>query len=240
MAGELGVKTIGVAAVALVLGFVLGGLGPSGKLRAAEDRIFELEKKVGRGDRAGTELARMIASGIRDSRGGSGLPSAPGAVLTDDTDAPRAPGSPLGSPDDDTDVASVEERQTSIETLKEGLALRARLARQGLIDEAGVTDAQLERIDQVYDAMNDDLLELTRRVSQVMQENGGAEPRRRDLLAFGAEGLATLADAEAQVLATLDADQRADVSDEATDPSSFIAPEVIDVFRQLDDAGDAP
>jgi hypothetical protein len=81
--------------------------------------------------------------------------------------------------------------------------------------------------------MNDQLLQTV----QAFADRASQGPvTRRDMMSFGAETLDLFVTAEDRMLDSLSLDQRASVRDEATDPTSFVDPQIVAVAKSLSGA----
>ena len=235
-------KQIAIAAVTLVLGVILGGLGPRGEVRALEERIAALEDS-GRGDcrsTVGSDLAALMNAGV-SSRG----PAKPER-------------NPLGDRDPDVIAAEnpeaaelVEEMNGSEEAVREeirddlengisgedlelartALELRRAQARAALMEDARPDDTQMEDIDTAVKDMNTQLMGMADELAAMIEN--GEEPSRREAMEFAADALDTMIGTEEAMRAALDEDQIAELEDGALDPFSYIDPELVSALEGL-------
>lgn len=247
MAARFGVQTFVIGAGALVLGLVLGGLGPRSELRAAQQELFDQQKKCANsaGSAAGVEFAKLLGQSMEQRRADKAASAASGGA-PGDVGPLTVEGGPEGS---DGATGSGKPRQPGddggsaeqIEAAKEMLALRSHQARAALIEDADPSADQLKLIDQTLADMNQALLASARDFADRSLAEGTMS--RRDVMSFGADSLSLLVDAEDRLLGALTPDQRAAVRDEATDPTSFVDPQIVSIFEEiqgLDDPGAAP
>lgn len=227
-------KHVVVAAIALVVGLVLGGLLPRAEVRALEQEVASLEDRpctspgVGR-DLAGlfrgqpplveelpprpeAEPSKEAQGGFHVEVGGSGEPADPGLG----GDVPMSP----------------EDREEALAAVQEAMELRRVQARAALIEDADPSDEQLASFDAAMATMNEELTGLAE--GFVAQYQDGREPTRRDMMAFAADTLDVMITAEDQITSVLDADQLAAADPEAYDPFSHVDPGVVDVLWELD------
>lgn len=226
-----------VAAVALVVGLVIGGIAPRAELRRVQAELEEARSKQGRG--VGSDLARMFGrGGLRAAARGEEAPivvdpgtAAPPARDDDAADAPPPPG--------ERRRARLEARREGedgepqdLGAVREALELRRTQARAALVEDAGADDAQLAEIDAAVAAMNKDLLALGNEF--VERYGDGSEPTRHDAMSFAADALDVMLEADEAISGALDPEQLEAVEDEAVDPFSYIDPALIDLLEQVD------
>lgn len=237
------VRAVLVGAVGLVVGLVLGGVGPRAEVRRLEKRVFDLERAAAR---EGPTLSREITN----------LLTNPGRLGADPLDlgpsSPRLPADELDRPgqepeedgrfedEDPDDPASVKEpRPTFRDELghaREVLGVRAAQARAALHEDIDPTGEQVARIDAVVDDMNDQLFSVTRDFLE--RTRAGETMPRRDTMALGADVLDILTTAESRMLDEMTPSQREAVREEATDPTSFLDPSLIDLLGEYEDLPD--
>ena len=228
MAVEFGPRHFLLAGFAVVVGLVVGGLGPRSELRDLRERVAEAEAHAC--DRPmGTDIARVFR----------GRPWEPPADDTPSDDgvaaAPPVPPEPGGhveitiGDDDDQDAPPDE----SMDAMRDAMELRRTQAVAALREQASASDAQMASVDAITDEMNRDLHALATEFVQTVTEAGG-EPGRHDMMVFAADTLDVLLAAEEQLYGAFDEDQRAAVDDEATDPLSFVDGQILEVLAELD------
>jgi hypothetical protein len=228
---EFGPRQLVLIGIAMAVGLVLGGLGPRSEVRALRQEIAE------QGDEAcDRQVGREIASVFQ------GRPWEPpsGADPSVTAPAPEAPEpertSGVQITVNDQPVEDGEEAEPDPETLdamRDAMELRRTQAEAALREQAGATDAQMQTVDQIADVMNDDLRSLASEFVETVKTTGG-EPTRHELMVFAAETLDVLLAAEEQMYDAFDAEQRASVDEEATDPLSFVDGRVVEILAELD------
>ena len=174
------------------------------------------------------EVARLFQARATDLPGeggradgaidaGEGGPEAPVPVEEVGPDAPGAP----------SDGPSASE----LDDIRAGLATRARLARQALIDGADPDPEQLAELDASIAAMNADLQVIA---EDFVRAHADVEPQRGDLMRFAADALDVLIVTEDTFTAALSPEQREALADEALDPLSYVDAGLVDVLAELD------
>jgi hypothetical protein len=226
-------RVLVVGAATFVVGFVVGGVGPRGELRAAEAENFELQRKGGRGAGSG-ELSRILTGRLGPEgveRGGR----APGGAFPPAADDAATPGDEIPGPEEqagEDEVPDLRSRGDAQAALREAIAARAAQARAALTEDADPSPQQLARIDAAYAEMNDALDGLAR---EFVQRTRDGEPMgRREMMAFGADLLDVLVTAEDKVLGSIEADQRSALREEASDPTSYVDARIVDMISELE------
>lgn len=222
-------KQVLLAVVAVVLGFVLGGLGPRAQLRTLEASIEDLaaercEQRVGR------DLAAMFGA-ARTSGPPSQAPYVPphARELTVEPREDTAAAEPAEVlPPEDPAEAMEEE----LEAARTALDLRRAQARAALMEDADPSDEQLDRIDDAVEQMNVELEDLAADIIDVV--NSGEEPSRREMMVFAADALDVMITAEESIAGSLGDDQLGSVEDGSIDPFSYIEPDLVDMFYEID------
>jgi len=238
------VRALLLGAVGLVVGLVLGGVGPRAEVRRLQDRVFELEREAAR---SGPGLSREIANILTNPRGmgaeplraeggrepdpftedGGGEGGTPDVRMGPDKrdDEPLEDGVPGGEPP----MTFTEE----LDHARELLTVRSAQAKAALYEDIRPSGEQEARIDAVLADMNDQLFDVTR--DFLDRTRGGEVAPRRDMMALGADVLDILTTAESSVLDQMTPSQRAAVREEATDPTSFVDPGLLDLVAEYDD-----
>lgn len=222
------------AALALLLGVVLGGLGPREDLRAAEARITELEAKEC--ERPVAEgFAALLAAGAASRGGPSGdRPEDPPTPEAQREDGARPDAPPEEAPEADeprSDVP-VSGEARSLDSARAAMEIRRTQARAAMIERADPDDAQLAEFDDALDDMNDELFGLADEVTARLA--AGETPERRELMTFAAEALDIVLVADERVQASLSEEQLEALDDAAVDPLSYIDPQILDLLQGLD------
>ena len=222
-----------LAAVALVAGLVIGGLGPrqeARRLREALDAAPEVADCPT--DRAeispqiagvfrGRPLDHRLPVGAPDEQGRTGAPDEPVAA----TGSPGAEGG-----EGDEVAAAIEDPEEAIRLAKQAMELRRAQARQALI-EAGATPAQLAAVDRAMAEMNDRLTALTEEFVGTIE--AGEQPDRREMMLFAADTLDALITSEDALYSTFDAETRAALDETALDPFSYVDGRVVEQLATL-------
>jgi len=210
------------AAVALVVGIVLGGLFPRAEVRELRSQVSELEERECRTP-VGRELATLLT---RPPVPPPAPAPAPEAWEEPETDEPPPPPGETDVPE--PDFAPEE----GIEVMKEALELRRVQARAALLEDADPDDAQLGEFDAAIADMNVALREIAEDVVARVQDYG--EPTRHEMMVFAADTLDVLIEAEERMVSTLDEEQLEQVEDASVDPFSYVDPALLDLFAELD------
>lgn len=229
MIRSLSVSHLVVAVVALVLGVLVGGVGPRGEARALQQQLVELEgRECARGRGVGAEIAgafrgRPLVFGEEATAAAEPAPSEPVAVPTRESSAggaERSQGTSAGGGPDE------------VEAVMEAMELRRRQAMQALIDHGGLDAAQQELAEGVVDELNSELELLAEEFVTTME--GGVEPDRRESMLFARDAIDVLLDAENGLYDLMDESQREGLGPEITDPFNYIDGGVVSVLRELD------
>jgi hypothetical protein len=222
---DWGAKHLILAVLMLVVGLVAGGVGPRAEVRSLRDQISELEERpCAQG--TGRQIAQVF--------GGRAW------------EAPRPqPGKDEGKTEPAGDDAENDEPEVHFEAgegeemgpenldlMKEALVLRRSQALAALREQAGASDEQMEKVDEIVDNMNSSLRGLAEEFVQTVQD--GQEPSRRDLMLFASDTLDVLIEAEDSLYGALPPDQRAALEDQVLDPTSYVDGSVVDVLAELD------
>lgn len=232
MTNRWGAAHVLVAAVALVIGLVLGGLGPRSEARVLREKVDALSSKdcSSRGSGMGREIAEVFRGRPLD------LPDAPAAEQPAGAD-PASEGkdravskvegaeAPDGQPEDQP---TPEEALTAA---REAMEMRRAQARAALA-EAGLTEEQMATIDTAMSRMNADLSALTETFVASLQD--GAEPDRREMMVFAADTLDVLIEGEDALYGVLDEQQREGLDEAALDPFSYVDGQVVENLMQLE------
>ncbi|GEM_PF-1143392 len=236
-------KLIASAFVALFLGILLGGYGPSAEL----DRLQKLDRP-NQGlfaavpepcdSNVGSDLATLLGNGV----GRADTPP-----LRDEPETPDPRAAELAAEIDAAGeqaeaqlrdgIEAAANNEEELELARTALELRRAQARAALLEDSDAEDEQMEQFDTAVDAMNGVLLDLTEEMTEMVE--GGREPGRREAMEFAADALDALLSAEDNMRSAFRPDQLAEVEDSAIDPFSHIDPAIIDVLEGLDFGDDA-
>ena len=242
-------REIAVGALALLLGLVLGGVGPRAELNRMMQTVDSVDV-----ERCKNTLGEDLASLFGAAKGGGvplvGLsPPAPAPALARGPSAERLQHDTAEAEAMLEQIRAEEEAvaeevrdevraalQDSEELLlaRSALELRRAQARQALIDEADPDGGQLDEIDDAYESMNGTLEGLAGELAEIVL--AGEEPDRRRAMEFAADALDAMLVAEDRVLRSLDEDQRAELGQDAANPFNHVAPGLIDALLELDEA----
>lgn len=230
-----------VGGLAFLGGVVAGGLGPRAELRTLRAELLEAERTAAQAGRrsATSELTDLLVGGVRSSadperphRGseerGAPAPQAEPEELAED-------GLPVGEARDE--VQPAEEGASRFELMADALELRRAQARAALVEDARPTPEQLDQIEQALVEMNEELEGFARELVALSAE--GREPGRRDAMRLGLDALDLLVVTEDRMLEALDPDQRANLREASTDPTSFVDPAVLQIMSGLERSGGA-
>jgi hypothetical protein len=226
------VQTMLVGAVLLVVGLVVGGLGPRQEAR-------QLRKALEAAPEACTDdgnLARGIAS-VFSGRplGGQlpqpGSPAADAPAATEDlSTAEGAPGEVVSEGDEPEARAPDIDPDEAVRIATQAMAMRRAQARAAL-EEAGATEEQLAKVDAAVTAMNTELLSIAEEFVTGMED--GAEPDRHDMMVFASETLEVLLTADETLSGTFDPEVRAALDEAALDPFSYIDGPLVEQLVRL-------
>ncbi len=239
-------REIAVGAIALLIGLVIGGVGP----RAELNRMMQTVQSVD-AERCKNTFGEDLATFFGGAQAG-GLP----LVAPAPRSAPPETRAAIESGPDPRDaeveaaLAQIEadeaaatqevadgmraalENGEELEIARSALELRRAQSRQALIEAADPDDQQLSTIDNAYDAMNETLEGLAGGLAELVLSGG--EPDRRQAMVFAADALDAMLVAEDQVLGALDEGQRADLDADVANPFNHVAPALIDALMDLD------
>ncbi len=242
-------KYIGVAAVAIVLGVLLGGFGPRAEVRDLQRQMRELEEAPCT-NQFGRDLALLMGQGVGRSTtqpppfdeepGVEGGERSPEAIAAENPAAAE-----IAREIEETEAEVEEELREAmregltadeeLDAFRTALELRRAQARAAVREQVDPDDEQWELIDGAVADMNDTLIGLGEELAEIFA--AGEEPTRRDAMEFSADALDALLEAEDRMRGALDDDQLADLEDGALDPFSYIDPALIDVLMELGDLG---
>jgi hypothetical protein len=206
---------------AVLVGLVIGGLGPRAELRSLRAEIDLLEARPCTGSQVGTRIFSEVLRPPGTPEAGGG-PSNPDGEPGDGREA--GGGAPRGREGDQRDV----------ERMKDALDVRRAQAAAALRERAAADDAQMAQIDEITSEMNDALRQLATEFVQVANASGSGMPSRRDAMWFAADALDILIEAEESMWGTLDDEQAAGVDPDVLDPTAYIDGTIVDVMAELD------
>jgi len=177
--------------IALVAGFLLGGLGPRRDLAATQAKIEEANRRA---DAAEKKAARRSSDRFLLLPDFPSVPSAP---------APAKP-SPTASGSEKDTAESPEPSGTPVDTMKafdlavEAQRLRARQSRAALSEAVKLDPKQEQQVDDVVAKMNAELAQHAREIADVMNAvNSGEEPDPLEMLTITRDVSTILVDSQA-------------------------------------------
>jgi hypothetical protein len=242
-------KQIAIAAVALMVGFVLGGLGPREELRDAKKALATVEDAAPSG--VGSDLARLLRVGT-----GPATPCPPTIVsgevvaTVDPRDAAVEEAEALAEKNPEL-VAALEEMDAEhadareevadeladiplekLDAARTALDLRRAQTRAALVEQLDPSIEQLESLDGAYDSMNEVLVGLSEEIAAIV--NDGEVPERRDAMAFAADALDAMLESENAARGLLDQEQLTDMADDLLDPFKWVDPEILDSLTAIE------
>lgn len=228
-----------VAVFALVLGLVIGGIGPRAQVRSLEQQLAEANECPT--STMGSEIANVFRGRPwedeqRPRRRVRKIETPDPKPVAESAEAGEEPKDDEGGIrfefGDGEKTMTPDELEANLDLAREALEIRYAQAREALLQDADPTPEQVQAIDDAMGRMNDDLLTLAHELTDTV--NSGEEPTRRDTMAFAAETLDVLLQAEDDLRGALSEDQIGALQDESLDPMSYVDPALIDVFSELD------
>lgn len=224
-------REIVIAAVALVLGAVLGGVLPREQVRDLKAQVAQLSDRDCR-PKLGQQLAGMLVKPRPTPKSKKWEPVITAPPEKPDEAAPApAPAPEPPAPSSDTGSSAAPGTQ-GIEQAKEALALRRTQARAALLQDADPDAQQLKQFDGAVADMNADLRTLAQQMVDKSQRDGPLS--RRDTMQFASDALDVLITADDRMNGALTPDQVASVDDASVDPFSYVDPSILDLFAELD------
>ncbi len=198
------IKRIGFAALGLVGGFLLGGLGPrsdladlKAQLSDAEQRAEDAESKAGR-----RSMGSSLMPGFGEAFGrpktsqGSGEQLDPGEQRMhrkQDGEAELSVVEGDQSQEDWDQMPPMERFDLAVDAQR----MRARQSRAALIEQADLNDEQVARADAVISRMNDELAYLGEDVVDLMLSD--EEPEAQDVLGVSHDVTGVLYEAQVEL-----------------------------------------
>ena len=223
-----------LAALSLLVGLVLGGLGPRSEVRHLQKQLEE-QPDGPCVSTVGADLAALMGGRNRGQQAPQRSPLGdrePAELAEMNPEAAELVES-MSDEQERMEEGVREELSSGIgeeeqELARTALELRRAQARAALVEDARPDETQMEAIDTAVKDMNDSLLELADEMAEILES--GEEPTRRDAMAFAADALDTMLVAEDEMRSALDADQIEQLDEGALDPFSYVGPEIIDVL----------
>ena len=237
-------KYVAVAALALFVGILLGGYGPSAELRKHQESspsgLFAANAAPC-DSTVGSDLATLLGNGVGRAPDPSPTEVPPIKVAPDHRAVELAAeidaASEAAGEQFVDDLEAATSNSDELELARTALELRRTQARAALLEDTYADDEQMEQFDTAVTAMNGVLLDLTDDLTEMV--DGGRRPGRREAMEFAADALDALLSAEDNMRGAFGADQFSDVEDSAIDPFSYVDPAIIDALEGLE-FGDEP
>jgi len=230
-------KYVASGSLTFAVGLVLGGIHPRMELQKEQNKpsVVNIEKKCQ--STVGSDLAKLMSQG-GSSASNPHLPSSSNSPEEIIKNNPKA--AEIADQIDQEQERFEEELSKELEnipneeleTARAALELRRAQARAALIEDANPDQDQMEQIDQAIQDMNDSLLQIADELADTIQTEG--EPNRRDAMAFAADALDTMLNAEDIMRSTLNTDQISNLDDRSLDPFSYVSPELVDILQSVD------
>ena len=226
MASEWRAKHVFAAAVALVFGLALGGLGPRAEIRGLRAQLEQAEEQACERD-VGREIATVFQGRPWEGSRPEDPVPVPVPVPVPEGDGGEVP------PEPEPEPAPTGPDLDGLDATRDAMEIRQAQARAALEQQAGASEEQMEEIDTIVADMNADLRALATDAVARFREAGG-EPSRREVMMFAADTLDVLIGAEERLLETLTPEQQAELGEEALDPLSYVDGAIVDVLAELD------
>lgn len=225
-----------VGASMLLVGVVIGGLGPRAALREARAELAQVDPKRCERMAVGREVARAIATGIaqNEATGTARSVRPPRAEVPPEGVTPPAPArDPATDAVDlpEPDPAEAERARIAADTLD----LRRQQALAALREQVRPTPGQLDTIERVVDGMNDELAVIADDLIALIES--GEEPTRLDWMIFAADLLDVFIDAETGLADALTDDQLASIDPALIDPFSFVDGRITEPLERFHSGG---
>ena len=229
MAREWAAKHFVLAAVTLVVGLVIGGLGPRAEVRSLRAQLEEIgDAPRGRG------VGRDIASMFRGRPWEGSVPEDPPLAEDGTERKPRPKQADPADPEaEDAEGEPIVDGtfDENAARMKEAMEIRRAQAIAALREQADASDEQMAAVDAIVGDMNADLQALAEDFVATAREG---EPSRRDLMVFASDTLEVFIGTEDALYEALPEDQRDEISQEALDPMSYVDGGIVDVLSELD------
>ena len=224
-------KYVVAVTVSLLVGVIVGMMSQRPELMRAEETIATLEDRecsqrrtVGRGLAAAVQGQPQRMVQPEEEAFEEDVPEDEDGVVIEfgdghDREADEA--------DDDA-----EDVRAELDLMATAQDLRQAQARAALLEQTDLDDDELQTFDQAVDTMNEDLVELAGGfVDQLKDEE---DISRHDMMVFAADMLDVMIVAEESFADTFEDQDLGAIDEEAIDPFSFIAPELVEILGELD------
>ncbi|MED5374173.1 MAG: hypothetical protein VX899_24360 [Myxococcota bacterium] len=212
-------KRLALVLPGLLIGFLLGRIGPAREKLALEESLTKAEQRAEDAERrANARPQPIFMPGM-----GEVLPGAPGSRPTQphpERTPPSAPppadevtGADTGAPPAPPPPPSPEAIQEEFELAVEAQRLRAAQNRAALIEQADLDDAQIEAVDHAVARMNDELALLGDELYAMA--TSGADPDPTEMLGLSHEVTGILYEAQLGLEDAVGQDALRDIQPEA-------------------------
>jgi len=219
-------KSVGFVIVGVVLGFLLGGVGPRMEMADLRDALAEATQRADEAERKAMRRSApsLFLPGVSQSYEAGPAPSDEGtkdktwksedgnAELTvefgDEGEGSPESGGPEGDPREQFELAAEAQR------------VRAAQSREALRQQGDLDDGQMERVDDIVAGMNDELALLGDDVVDLMLAND--EPSAQDMLGVSHDVTGVLYEAQVELDALV------------TESGGVVDPEASQVWNHVD------
>lgn len=223
----------------MVLGFVLGGVGPRTQLTEQDDELSRLRDELVEARSRAARRSPLSVVGL-DRMGASAPQSAPpatapGTASSFDEDPSQVVVEEWEpSPDDVAPQGSPEDLIAEFDAAVEAQRIRREQTRAALVEQADLRQEEVEELDAVVDRMNDRLGELGTDLMDIALS--GEEPDSTEMLALTHEVSGILYDAQVEVDAVVGEEVIDEVDPSAREVWNYVD---LETFRDtVEAAGD--
>ena len=236
-------KQVGFVVVGVVLGFLLGGIGPRMELADLRDQLAEATQRADEAERKAMRRAApsLFLPGVSqsyDAPAGEAAPTTKKTFESEDGSAQLTVEGPSGGSGDGAGVAGGGDPVQQFDLAAEAQRVRASQSREALRQQGDLDDEQMARVDGIVDSMNDELALLGDDVVDLMLS--GAEPTAQDVLGVSHDVTGVLYEAQVAMDSVV-AENGMVVDPEASEVWNHVD---LDAFREhvedLDAAGFTP
>lgn len=231
MSSRLDVTHIVLGTLAVVIGMVVGGLGPRGELRELRAEMDELLQRSSAGPNVGDALTAALISKAMTG-GDRREPEATGNTEQEE-DGSREDVVSRERTGSKSATALAEERRSRAQTMAyDSMELRRAQARASVVESLDPTPGQLEDLDQVTEDMNSELIIILETALDKYDEGGG-DLSRRDFMVTAVEAMDTILAAEDEMLGTMSGLPVGQLDEAALDPISYLDPMVTELLSEI-------
>ena len=232
MKSRLDVTHIVLAALAVVIGMVVGGLGPRAELRELRAEMDTLLQRSTAGPNVGDALTAAL---ITKAMTGGEAPTR-AQVDNEETEEGRAVRDDRGDREvrgSTSATALAEERRSRAQTMAyDSMELRRAQARAAVVEVLDPSSRQLEELDQVTEDMNSELIVILEGALDKYDEAGG-DLSRRDFMETTVEALDTILAAEDEMMGSMSGLPVDQLDAAALDPISYLDPMVTELLTEI-------